>query len=254
METQLPTPFSGRITRDGLYRFVGEVAFLFAAMVVYFLIRGGLPVRPEEAFDRANQVIRLEERLGIFVEPRWQGLILDNVTLMKIANWVYVWGHLPVLAGGAIWVYLRNRARYRVYRNGLLISAFVALFGYGLFPVAPPRLLPEWGFVDTVARLARESYDMQPEVFVNHYAAVPSLHFGWALLIGIALFDVDRRILVRVFAVVMVTAMFFAIVLTANHFIFDMLVGSLIVLVAIAVAFALERERLPLLRPVRQQT
>ena len=254
METQLRTAFWGRITRREIYRFAGEAAFLFAAMVVYFLIRGGLPVRPEEAFDRANQVIRLEERLGIFVEPRWQEYILDSVALMKIANWIYVWGHLPVLIGGAIWIYLRSRERYRVYRNALLISAFVALFGYALFPVAPPRLLPEWGFVDTVARLTRENYDMQPGFFVNHYAAVPSLHFGWALLVGIALFDVDRNILVRMFAVVMVAAMFFAIVLTANHFIFDMLVGSLIVLAAIAVAFALERERFLLPRLRRQQT
>ena len=204
METQLRTAFRVRFSRQEILRFAAEVAFLFAAMVVYFLIRGGLPVRPEEAFDRANQVIRLEDRLGIFVEPRWQESILDSVTLMKIANWVYVWGHLPVLIGGAVWLYLRNRDRYRVYRNALLISAFVALFGYGLFPVAPPRLLPEWGFVDTMARLARQNYDMQPGFFVNHYAAVPSLHFGWALLIGIALLDVDRNVLVRTFAVVMV--------------------------------------------------
>ena len=244
METQLRTALRVRISRQEILRFAAETAFLFAVMVVYFLIRGGLPVRPEEAFDRANQVIRLEDRLGIFVEPRWQASILDSVTLMKIANWVYVWGHLPVLIGGAVWLYLRNRNRYRVYRNALLISAFIALFGYGLFPVAPPRLLPEWGFVDTVARLARQNYDMQPGFFVNHYAAVPSLHFGWALLIGIALLDVDRNVLVRTFAVVMVAAMFFAIVLTANHFIFDMLVGSAIVLVAIAIAFALDNHHL----------
>lgn len=248
MNTQALTAFRGKVTRQEVSRFAGEAAFLFAAMLVYFLIRGGLPVRPEEAFDRANRVIRLEEGLGIFVEPRWQGYILDNVALMKIANWVYVWGHLPILIVGAIWVYVRNRERYRVYRNALLISGFVALLGYAFFPVAPPRLLPEWGFVDTVARLARENYDMQPEFFVNHYAAVPSLHFGWALLVGIALFDVDHRIPVRGFAVVMVAAMFFAVVLTANHFIFDMLVGSLVVLVAIAAAFTLESARSPLPR------
>ena len=64
METQLRTAFRVRFSRQEILRFTAEVAFLFAAMVVYFLIRGGLPVRPEEAFDRANQVIRLEDRLG----------------------------------------------------------------------------------------------------------------------------------------------------------------------------------------------
>jgi hypothetical protein len=222
-------------------------------MIIYFLVRGGLPERAAEAFSRANQVIQLEQRLGIFVELQWQQQILDSIPLMKLANWTYVWGHLPVLIFAAVWVYLRNRERYRLYRNALLLSGFIGLFAYGLFPVAPPRLLPEWGFVDTVANLARENYDMQPVFFVNHYAAVPSLHFGWALLICVALFDVDRSILVRLFALVSTAAMFFAVVLTANHFIFDMLVGSLIVLVSIAIAFLLQEQRLPVPVLRRQQ-
>lgn len=242
-----------RVTKQEMMSFLGEALFLFAAMIIYFLIRGGLPVRAAEAFSRANQVIQLEQRMGIFVELEWQDLILDSIPLMKLANWTYVWGHLPVLIFAAIWIYLRNRERYRVYRSALLISAFIGLFGYALFPMAPPRLMPEWGFVDTVARLTRENYDMQPGFFVNHYAAVPSLHFGWALLVCIGLFDVDRNLLIRLFAVVSTAAMFFAIVLTANHFIFDMLVGSLIVLLSIAVAFLLREQRLPIPVWRRQQ-
>lgn len=234
-----------RVTKREMMSFFGEALFLFVAMLIYFLVRGGLPVRAAEAFSRANQVIRLEQRMGIFVELEWQELITDSIPLMKLANWTYVWGHLPVLIFAAVWIYLRNRERYRLYRNALLISGFIGLFAYGLFPVAPPRMLPEWGFVDTVANLTRENYDMQPGFFVNHYAAVPSLHFGWALLICIALFDVDRNFFVRLFAVVSTAAMFFAIVLTANHFIFDMLVGSLIVLLSIGIASLLQEQRLP---------
>lgn len=230
--------------RQEMVGFLREALFLFAAMIGYFLVRGGLPERAAEAFSRANQLIQLEQRLGIFVELEWQEQILDSIPLMKLANWTYVWGHLPVLIFAAVWIYLRNRERYRIYRNALLISAVIGLLSYGLFPVAPPRLLPEWGFVDTVANLTRENYDMQPGFFVNHYAAVPSLHFGWALLICIALFDVDRSFIIRLFAVVSTAAMFFAIVLTANHFIFDMLVGSFIVLLSIKLAFLLQGHRL----------
>jgi hypothetical protein len=242
-----------RVTKREMMSFVGEALFLFVAMIIYFLVRGGLPERAGEAFSRANQVIQLEQRLGIFVELEWQEQILGSIPLMKLANWIYVWGHLPVLIFAAVWIYLRNRERYRVYRNALLISAFIGLFAYGLFPVAPPRLMPEWGFVDTVAYLTRENYDMQPGFFVNHYAAVPSLHFGWALLICIALFDVDRNFFIRLFAVVSTAAMFFAVVLTANHFIFDMLVGSFIVLLSIAIAFMLQEQRLPVPSLRRQQ-
>jgi membrane-associated phospholipid phosphatase len=91
---------------------------------------------------------------------------------------------------------------------------------------------------------------MQPGFIVNHYAAVPSLHFGWALLVGIALIDIARNWWVRAFAVLFPTFMFFAIVLTGNHFIFDALAGALVVLLAIALAFVLENIRLGLRQTV----
>jgi membrane-associated phospholipid phosphatase len=254
LETQLRTAYQGRSTRQEIARFLVEAVLLVGAMLVYWLLRGAVPERIADSFSRANNIIRLEERLGIFVEPRWQESIIDNLAFVKIANWIYLWAHLPVLIGGGIWLYVRNRERYRVYRNALLISAVIGLLVYEFFPVAPPRLLPEWGFVDTVALLNPENYNLQPGFLVNHYAAVPSLHVGWALLVGIALFDVDHRVPVRVFAVLLPLAMFFSVVLTANHFIFDIIVGAVIVLAAIAVAFVMENHRLEVLRLRRQQT
>jgi hypothetical protein len=254
LETQLGTALQGRTARQEIGRFLVEAVLLVGAMLVYWLLRGAVPERIADSFSRANNIIRLEERLGIFVEPRWQESIIDNLAFVKIANWIYLWAHLPVLIVGGIWVYARNRERYRVYRNALLISAVIGLLVYEFFPVAPPRLLPEWGFVDTVALLNPENYNLQPGFLVNHYAAVPSLHVGWALLVGIALFDVDRGVPVRVFAVLLPLAMFFSVVLTANHFIFDIIVGTVIVLAAIAVAFVMENHRLEVLRLRRQQT
>jgi membrane-associated phospholipid phosphatase len=254
LETQLRTAYQGRSTRQEIARFLVEAVLLVGAMLVYWLLRGAVPERIAESFSRASNIIRLEERLGIFFEPRWPESIIDNLAFVKIANWIYLWAHLPVLIGGGIWLYVRNRERYRVYRNALLISAVIGLLVYEFFPVAPPRLLPEWGFVDTVALLNPENYNLQPGFLVNHYAAVPSLHVGWALLVGIALFDVDHRVPVRVFAVLLPLAMFFSVVLTANHFIFDIIVGAVIVLAAIAVAFVMENHRLEVLRLRRQQT
>lgn len=228
-----------RILRE-LRLFAAEAGLLVGLMIIYWLIRGALPERTADAFSRANQIIHLEQRLGFFWESGWQEHIIGSRALVDLANGIYLYGHLPILILCGIWMYMQSRERYRIYRNALLISACVGLFFYGLFPVAPPRLMPEQGFVDTIAMFNNKSNEMQPSFIVNHYAAVPSFHFGWALLIGIALIDVSRNLWVRTFAVLFPTVMFFSIVLTANHFIFDAMVGGLVVLLAIALAFALE--------------
>ncbi|MCJ7490818.1 MAG: phosphatase PAP2 family protein [Dehalococcoidia bacterium] len=232
-----------RILREARL-FLVEAALLVGLMLIYWLIRGAIPERTADAFARADQIIHLEQRLGFFWESGWQEHILGNRTLVDISNGIYLYGHLPILIVAGIWIYTQSRERYRIYRNALLISACVGLFFYGLFPVAPPRLMPEHGFVDTIAMFNNESNEIQPSIIVNHYAAVPSFHFGWALLIGIAMIEVSRNFWVRTFAVLFPTVMFFSIVLTANHFIFDAVVGGLVVLLAIVLAFAVEYFRL----------
>jgi hypothetical protein len=227
-----------------LRRFFVEAVLLVGLMVIYWLIRGALPERTADAFARANHIIHIEQRLGIFWEYGWQEHIIGNRALVDIVNGIYLYGHLPLLVLSGIWIYVQSRERYRVYRNALLISAVIGLFIYGFFPVAPPRLIPQQGFVDTIAMFNNKSNTMQPSFIVNHYAAVPSLHFGWALLVGIALIDIARNWWVRTFAVLFPTFMFFAIVLTGNHFIFDAMAGALVVLLAIALAFLLENVRL----------
>jgi hypothetical protein len=227
-----------------------EAALLVGLMLVYWLIRGAIPTRTADAFARADQIIQLEQKLGFFWESGWQEHILGNHALIDIANGIYLYGHLPILILAGIWLYMQSREHYRVYRNALLISAALGLFFYGFFPVAPPRLMPEHGFVDTVAMFSRNPDDLQPDIIVNRYAAVPSFHFGWALLVGIAMIDVSRNFWVRTLAVLFPTLMFFSIVLTGNHFIFDALVGGLVVLLAIVLAFMVENFRQPARRPV----
>jgi hypothetical protein len=234
------------VTPQRLAAFLIEAAVLTAIMVVYFLVRGGLPEPVPQAVARSTKIIHLEQALHIFVERQWQEPVLKNDLLMRIANGIYIWGHFPVILVAAIWLYWKNRERYGLYRTGLVLSAFVGLWGYAFFPAAPPRLMPsEWGFVDTIAIVAKERYEVKPDLFLNHYAAVPSLHFGWAMLAGIAIWENSRNVLLRAFAVLMPTAMFWAIVVTANHFIFDMLVGAAIVLVALFVSWLYYSGRLP---------
>lgn len=223
------------------------------AMAIYFFIRGGLPEPVPEAVARSTKIIHLEQALGIFVERQWQEPVLKNDLLMRIANGIYVWGHFPVILAAAVWLYWKNRERYGFYRTGLVLSAFLGIWGYAFFPAAPPRLMPgEWGFVDTIALVAKERYEVKPDLFLNHYAAVPSLHFGWAMLAGIAIWENSRNLAFRTFAVLMPTAMFWSIVVTANHFIFDMLVGAAVVLVALFVSWLYYTGRLPVRRVLQR--
>jgi hypothetical protein len=235
------------VTPQRLAAFVIEAVVLTAIMVVYFLVRGGLPEPVPQAVARSTKIIHLEQALHIFVERQWQEPVLKNDLLMKIANGVYIWGHFPVILAAAVWLYWKNRRRYGLYRTALVLSAFVGLWGYAFFPAAPPRLMPShWGFVDTLAIVTKERYEVKPDLFLNQYAAVPSLHFGWVMLVGIAIWENSRNLVFRAFAVLMPAAMFWAIVATANHFIFDMLVGAAIVLVALFISWLYYTGRLPI--------
>jgi hypothetical protein len=246
-------------TRRRIIVILIEMAMVTTVMVIYFFIRGALPEPVPEAVARSTKIIHLEQAMGIFVERQWQEPVLKSHLLMEIANGIYVWGHFPVIIAAAVWLYWWKRERYGFYRTGLVLSGFLGLWSYAFFPAAPPRLMPsEWGFVDTMALVAQENYDMQPAPFLNHYAAVPSLHFGWAMLASIAIWENSKNLAFRAFAILMPTAMFWSIVVTANHFIFDMLVGAAVVMVALFISWLCYTgrlairpvlERLPVLRP-----
>jgi len=224
--------------------FLAELVAIVSAMVIYFLIRGGLPEPAAEAVVRAGGVIRIEQATGIFFERQWQEPLLDRRLLMQLANGIYVYGHLPILMVAGFWLYFRNRSSYRVFRNALLISGGLGLISYAFFPVAPPRLLPEWGFVDTVAAIARDNYEMQPDPFVNQFAAVPSFHFGWMLLVAVCVWRNTSSRWPKALAVLLTVATFWATAVTGNHFFFDMIVGGLIALLALHVADRIAAGRL----------
>jgi hypothetical protein len=220
------------VQRRDVFRFLIELGVVTLLMLVYFSIRGGLPEPAEEARARSVQIIELEQDLGIYVEQKLQQHVIDNDLLRNLSNHVYVWAHFPVIIALAFWLYWRDRDKYGLYRDALLMSAVIGLFAYGLFPTAPPRLMPpEWGFIDTL------SHAGEPATFLNDYAAVPSYHFGWVFLALVAVFHTSRNLWLRGGTLAITVAMFFAVVVTANHFILDMIVGVAIVLATLALSY-----------------
>ncbi len=234
--------------RADLRGFSRELALVAVGGLAYYLIRGGVVDRAAEAFARAADLIELERRLGIFWEPAMQDWILGSRALIDLSNAVYFWLHMPLIAAMGLWLFWRKRGVYRLTRNAFLGSAVVALICYAALPVAPPRFFPELGFVDTMALYSQASYQAQEMgVFVNPYAALPSLHFGWALLLGLALW------LARpggrwgwafaLGALLIPLGQGVSIVLTGNHFLLDAAAGAAAAGLGLAMALLWRRRR-----------
>lgn len=219
---------------------VREVTFIAAAALLYTLVRGLTDDRVPVAFANADGVISFERALGIFVEPGLQAAVLQREFLVDVVNAVYI-AYWPIVVGTLVWVMIRHPGHYPLYRNAVLASGAISLVIFALYPLAPPRLLPEHGFVDTIAANSAGYRDFNASALVNEYAAMPSLHVGWVLLVSIAIMNLVRRAAVRATAALLPVAMFAAIVLTGNHYIVDGIAGGVVVLLGLASARAWRR-------------
>lgn len=218
-----------------------ELVIIVVAYLVYFGVRGQVIQRPHEAIGRAIHLIEIEERLHLFWEADLQHWLLGYRWLVDLMNWTYFYAHWPVIVVVGLCLYIWRRQVYVTTRNAFLLSGAIGLVIFMFFPVAPPRLLPAWGFVDTMAIYFGASYETQAGAFVNSFAAMPSLHFGWNLLVGLAIIRATGNILARTFAVIMPIMMLLAVVLTGNHFILDAVAGVVVALIGLALALQLRR-------------
>ena len=234
----------------------GEIIFSAVVMIIYFWLRGVRPPDIESSVARSLDIVRFEQQLGVFAEASWQKTFLQYGILMNVANFVYAWMHYPVMLAIGIWLVFKDPKRFRFVRNVLLVSAVIGVAMYWLLPAAPPRLLGlhgyEYGFVDTVHGATSNVSYFQPGPFVNNYAAIPSFHFGWIALASAAVWINTESRIVRFFAVMMSVVMWWAIVVTGNHFFLDMVFGAIVV--AFSWVFVGYLGRFPVDRWVRRAT
>ncbi len=233
-----------------------EAALVAFAFLLYFLVRGSVIDRPHDAFQNALDVIDAQRWLGIFWEPDMQEWIIDNRFLVQASNYVYFWLHFPLIVVFGLVLYFFDRRKYTFLRDAFLASGAISLIIYGLYPVAPPRLLPELAvefnevldadlqaFVDTMNVHLGYGYQAQSmRPFVNPYAAMPSLHFGWDFLLGIGIIWAFRRYpFIWPFGVVLPATQILAIAVTGNHYFLDAFAGMGVALLGLAIAVALQR-------------
>jgi hypothetical protein len=211
-----------------------EVAIIVALLLVYRLGRTLGREETSRAFANAREVLSLENWLGIDTERSWQRLALDNLTLVRLLNRYYASVHFPASIAFLVFVYVKAPKLVPHIRYLFVSVTAVALVIHLAYPLAPPRMLH--GYVDTIARYGPAIYQQSGvESVANQFAAMPSLHFGWAVLVA---YGVVRALHTRWRWLVVLhpTITLAAIVLTANHYWLDALVAGGLIALALAVA------------------
>jgi len=221
-----------RLLPHGWSDLLRQIALFAGAFVLYDLIRGlvdkGNLYKP---FGDAMKIIDLERTLHIFVEPSVQAWAENKHVLMDALDWSYLNGHFFITFGAMVFIYIRRNDSFYFVRNVLLISMGIALVGYWLYPTAPPRLMPEWGFTDSISQFMTGGSgfidDGPAKAFTNFYAAVPSMHVCFAVIVGCTMARLVSWRPAKVAWCLYPLLVTFVVVATANHFLTDVFLGAL---------------------------
>ena len=264
---------TAEIIREHRTRLVKELAIIGSFYFVYSLTRnrfGSISIqgsdKPMMAFHNAMKVIRLERLVGLYHEESIQEIFLPSKRLMQALNTYYGTAHFAVTLGVFFVLYHRRKDVFPLFRNALAICTGLALIGFALFPLMPPRLLDapcpgtspnmvsyggdcipsdlrnyngarSFGFVDTLEEFGGP-WDFSSGAVArasNQYAAMPSLHIGWASWCAFGMWPLMRRRWQRAAVLLYPAFTLFTIVVTANHYWLDGLGG----LLTLGVAFLL---------------
>jgi PAP2 superfamily len=229
-----PSSLRGLVTTP--QRGLVEVATLASLYGVYELVRGQGHATLAAARTHTNAIVSLERDFHLYGEHAFQRAIHALPGLPTVLGVAYIVLHFVGTGAALVWIHRRHRGAFPLVRNTLIFSTAAALIVYVLFPVAPPRLAGR-GFADTVTQGAHVnlSSDMLGSLY-NPFAAVPSLHFGYALLVGVAVGVLARRRWARALGWAYPAVMLLTIVSTGNHFFFDAAAGGVVVAASYLVA------------------
>lgn len=202
------------------------------------LAKGDLAV----AFVHARDVVSVEKTVGVFTELDVQHWALARPWVLDVANITYFHAHFAVTTCFMFWLYLRRNHHYYFVRNIVFSAMALALIGYVLFPTAPPRMLTDLGFIDTLEKTADVNFNTGAvSLLSNPFAAVPSVHTCFALIIGASCFFLVRRPAIRFIWLFYPCLIVFSIVATGNHFWLDAILGACLAGIALGVAWTIER-------------
>ena len=214
--------------------------------VVYQVVRGAADRDVAGAFRNGEWVIETQQHLGALFEPTVQRFVDSSAILVTLTSYTYWLSQFAVVGATLLWVYFRHQERFAGFRNWLIIANLVGLVGYIVVPTAPPRMFPEWGFVDTLSQYSSIDHDSGLIAFAsNPYAAMPSLHSMDALIVGIVMFSVVKSKAAKALWLAWPLWVGFAVISTGNHYWLDVAAGFVL---ALLTGLVLSRTRLLRLR------
>lgn len=184
------------------------------------------------ALARSRWIWHFERVIRLPSETSVQRVFLPHPLLIQFFNLYYDSLHFPVLIATMVWLFVRHRDSYRRLRT-TLVGLTGACLLVQLIPVAPPRMLPETGLIDTAVQYHQSVYSSVGGFDPDQLSAMPSVHVGWAILVAVAVIGTARTRW-RWLAVLYPVMTTLAVVVTANHFWLDGIVAALLLVVVLA--------------------
>jgi membrane-associated phospholipid phosphatase len=221
-----------------------QILILVGVDLAYTAVRGIADGERAVAMAHGQQVIDFQESLGLLFEPDVQAFFLPTQWVIDLANQIYLNAQFSIALGFLVWLYLFRNESYNFVRNMFVVSMGLALIGYTFYPTAPPRMFPEYGFVDTLTEFAEVGHDSSiAKIFINPYAAVPSMHCAFAMMIGASGVMVCRRWWSKIWWAFWPLLVSWVTIVTANHYWVDAALGWMVALGAALVAQRLAQVR-----------
>jgi membrane-associated phospholipid phosphatase len=217
-----------------------QVGLFVLADICYETVRGVAEGKEAVAFANGQELIDFERATGTFFEPGFQSWLIGERWLIDFANFMYMNSHFVLTTTFLVWLYVSRNDSFYFVRNMFMVAMGLALIGYTLYPAAPPRLYPEFGFVDTITDFSNVNHDSAlVKIFVNPYAAVPSMHCAFSLMIGIPAFRLSKHRVSKAFWALYPLLVFWVVVVTANHYWVDGAIGAIVAATSAVVAHRL---------------
>jgi hypothetical protein len=222
-----------------------QLSLFMLAELSYEAVRGISDGARAPAMVNGQNVIDFERGTHTFFEPNLQSVFIDHRWIIDFANFMYMNSHFVVTTAFLVWLYLFRNQNFYFVRNMFMVAMGLAVVLYALLPTAPPRLFPAEGLVDTITQYAQVNHDSGlVKLFINPYAAIPSMHVAFSTMIGITGVMISRHAITKVVWAVYPILVFWVVIVTANHFWVDGAFGLLVAaLSAVTAAQILARVR-----------
>ena len=223
-----------------------QLSLFVVAELCYEAVRGIADGARATAMVNGQNVIDFEKGTHTFFEPDLQAVFIHTRWVIDFANFMYMNSHFVVTTAFLVWLYLFRNQNFYFVRNMFMVAMGLAVVGYALLPTAPPRLFPSEHLVDTITSYAQVNHDSGlVKLFINPYAAIPSMHVAFSTMIGVTGVLISRHAVTKVLWALYPILVFWVVIVTANHFWVD---GAIGLMVAAAAALA-ARQILARVRP-----